>query len=572
MRSLKRPLSVAALVLCAVPLDPARAVPGDDEIREILRERVGEQADRTGIVVGVIEPDGRRIVAYGSAGAGADRPLDGDAVFEIGSVTKVFTALLLADMAEGGEIGLDDPVERYLPDGVNVPERGGRSITLRELALHHSGLPRLPGNMDPADPTNPYADYSVEQLYAFLSSHELQRDIGAQYEYSNLGYGLLGHALARAAGVDYETLVRERIAEPLGMASTAATLNRDLRSRLATGHDVRRRETSNWDLPTLPGAGALKSTANDLLSFLALFLGQHDEPLEDPLSVMLTERRPAGPGMEIALGWHIRQRADDEGIVWHDGGTGGYRSFVGLDPAAGAGVVVLTNVSTPAGVNDIGLHLLDATLPLLPADSPLLETPRERTRITLEPEALDPLVGRYAFGPGIEMTVTREGNRLFVTPTGQPRTEVFPESATRFFFDAVDADIEFRTDEQGRVHSLVVTQLGTAQVARKLDSDADEPEEWFGYRVADVDPAIYDGYVGQYRLTPALTFTITRDGDSLFAQLTGQPRVEIFPASEVLFFYKVVDAQITFEPDESGRANALVLHQAGQNPRAERID
>lgn len=568
----RRMLFAAVLVLSAAAAVPAAAVPSDDEILEILRGRVAEHADRVGIVVGVIEPDGRRVVAFGNAGADAERPLDGDTLFEIGSITKVFTALLLADMADGGDVDLDDPVAKFLPSGVDVPERGGRSITLRELAMHHSALPRLPANMNPADPENPYADYTVEQLYAFLSSYELPRDIGARYEYSNLGFGLLGHALALAADDDYETLVRERIAEPLGMSSTAVTLSPRLGARLATGHDVRREVTPGWDLPSLAGAGALKSSANDLLSFLALFLGEEDEPLEAPLSVMLAERRPAGPGMEIGLGWHVRQGDDGGDVVSHNGGTGGYRSFVGFDSDGGVGVVVLTNVSTPAGVDDIGMHLLDPSRPLLPADSPLLRPPRERTRITLAPEQLEPLVGRYEFSPGVEVAISREGERLFAAATGQPRAEIFAESETVFFFSGVDADVEFRTDDQGRVHSLTVTQLGAEQVARKLDSDATQPDEWFGYRLADVDPALYDGYIGEYRLTPAMIFTITREGDALFAQLTNQPRLEIFPASEVLFFYKAIDAQITFVTDDTGRAGALVLHQAGQELRAERVD
>lgn len=481
MAAFRRILSIAAaLVFCVIAFQPALAVPSDEAILEILRQRVGERGDRIGIVVGVVESDGRRVVAYGSPGADAERPLDGDTVFEIGSVTKVFTALLLAGMAEEGEVDLDDPVERYLPEGVTVPKRGGRSITLRELAMHHSGLPRLPTNLSPADPENPYADYSVEQLYAFLSGYELPRDIGAEYEYSNLGVGLLGHALALAAGTDYATLIGERITEPLDMSSTAVTLNGRLRARLATGHNVRLEETSNWDLPTLPGAGALKSTANDLSTFVAFFLGYEDGPLEDALPLMLAERRPAGTGLEIALGWHIRNRPSggDEGIIWHDGGTGGYRAFVGLDPITGEGVVVLTNVFTPAGVNDIGMHLLDQSLPLLPPDSPLLQPPRERTQITLAPEQLERFVGRYELAPGVEMTITREDGRLFAQLTGQPRAEIFPETETSFFYRIVDAALEFRTDDQGRVHSLVLTQFGTEQIARKLDSDAAQPDEW----------------------------------------------------------------------------------------------
>ena len=163
-------------------------------------------------MVGVIEPQGRRVVAYGSLNQGDPRPLNGDTIFEIGSVTKVFTSLLLADMVQRGEVALADPVAKYLPADVKVPERGGRVITLVDLSTHTSGLPRMPSNFHPKDPANPYADYTVEQLYQFLSSYQLTRDIGSQFEYSNLGGGLLGQALARRAGMDYEALVRSRIA------------------------------------------------------------------------------------------------------------------------------------------------------------------------------------------------------------------------------------------------------------------------------------------------------------------------------------------------------------------------
>ncbi|MGC1520781.1 MAG: serine hydrolase, partial [Steroidobacteraceae bacterium] len=164
-------------------------------------------------MVGVIDAKGRRIVAYGSLEKADKRPLDGDTVFEIGSITKVFTSLLLADMVQRGEVKLDDPIAKYLPASAKVPERNGHSITLVDLATHTSALPRMPANFRPKDPANPYADYTDEQLYAFLSSYELIRDVGAKYEYSNLGFGLLGQGLAHRAGTDYETLVETRICD-----------------------------------------------------------------------------------------------------------------------------------------------------------------------------------------------------------------------------------------------------------------------------------------------------------------------------------------------------------------------
>src|SRR5580704_13650102 len=200
------------------------SVPSDAEIRKILVERIDTERQSVGLVVGVIEPTGRRVVAYGSLAKDDSRPLNGDTIFEIGSITKVFTSLLLADAVERHEVALSDPIAKYLPPQVKVPERGGRTITLQDLSTHTSALPRLPANFSPKDPSNPYADYSVEQLYQFLSGYTLTRDIGSQYEYSNLGGGLLGHALARRAGVDYETLVRRRITGPLGMHDTVIAL------------------------------------------------------------------------------------------------------------------------------------------------------------------------------------------------------------------------------------------------------------------------------------------------------------------------------------------------------------
>jgi serine-type D-Ala-D-Ala carboxypeptidase/endopeptidase len=344
---------------------PAQStMPSDSEIRQILADRIDVQRQSVGIAVGVIGPEGRRVVAYGHPEQGDARPLNGDTIFEIGSVTKVFTSLLLADMVQRGEVALDDPMAKFLPAGVKMPERNGRAITLVDLATHTSGLPRLPTNLQIKDVNNPYENYSVEDLYKFLSSYQLTRDIGSQYEYSNLGGGLLGHGLALRAGMSYEALVRSRICDPLGMDSTRITLALEMKARLAVGHNPGLEAVENWDLPTLAGAGALRSSANDMLKFLAANLGYVKSPLAPAMAAMLKVRRPTGqPGLDIALGWHIFT-TNGKQIVWHNGGTGGYRSFMGFDPKAGIGVVVLSNSFTTAGIDDIGRHLLDASAPL----------------------------------------------------------------------------------------------------------------------------------------------------------------------------------------------------------------
>lgn len=546
-------------------------VPSNEKIHQILKERLGKSADHVGISVGVIEPSGRRFISAGSTGENGSA-VDENTVFEIGSTTKVFTSLLLADMVVRGELALDDPVSKYLPPDVKMPERNGRVITLEDLSRHRSGLPRLPSNLDAkADPKNPYAKYSVKQLYAFLSGYELPRDIGAQFEYSNLGGGLLGHVLALRAGRDYETLVKNRICLPLEMKSTTITLTPDIKSRLATGHDSMFEPTSNWDIPTLAGAGALRSTASDMISFLAAQMGYEDTGLAPAITLSRATWKSAGSGMEIGLGW-LKRPTKDSAIIWHNGGTGGYRTFAGFDPKARTGVVVLTNVSTPVGVDDLGFHLLDPDSQLLPPDSPMLQPPKKRTEISMAPEILEKYVGKYELAPNVLITVTRKENQLYAQLTGQQALEIFPENEREFFLKIVDAQLSFKTDSKGRVNAVVLHQMGRDQIAARIDGNADPIEEWFGHRIAEVDPKIFKNYVGRYQLAPGVEFAVTLEDNRLYTQLTGQPRIEVFPEGERDFFLKVVDAQITFETDKSGKATALILHQNGQNPRAPKIE
>lgn len=266
--------------------------PLDSEIRQIISERIEHHKQSVGIVVGIVGQEGRRIIAHGHFGTNDPRLVDANTLFEIGSVTKIFTALLLADMVQRAELALTDPIAKYLPKEIIVPQRSGKVITLVDLAMHMSGLPSMPDNYNPADPDNPFADYSVENLYDFLSGYQLTRDIGSEREYSNLGYGLLGHVLARRAATDYETLVRERILMPFGMKDTSITLSSEMNARLATGHNSALEARQNWDNPTLTGAGALRSTATDLLTFLEMALGIKKTPLAPAFATMSFLRGP----------------------------------------------------------------------------------------------------------------------------------------------------------------------------------------------------------------------------------------------------------------------------------------
>ncbi|MGC2163287.1 MAG: serine hydrolase domain-containing protein, partial [Silvibacterium sp.] len=213
-----------------------------------------------GVTIGVVSHGVQRVFSYGVA-----KP---DSVFEIGSVTKTFTALLLAQMAEQGKVRLDEPVRELLPAGTATKPASGAEITLLDLSDQHSGLPRMPDNFHPANPANPYADYDAKLLYEFIGKHGVAAPPDAPFGYSNVGVGLLGQALADRAGMSYADLLHEQITGPLEMHDTGIALTAEMKARFIAGHDAQHHPVGGWDLDALVGAGGVRSTAADMLTYL----------------------------------------------------------------------------------------------------------------------------------------------------------------------------------------------------------------------------------------------------------------------------------------------------------------
>lgn len=329
--------------------------PAKADIDAMVAAEVNSHAESAGIVVVLLDEAGSHVVAHGHSGTADSALLSQDTVFEIGSLTKVFTALILADMSARGEVAMTDPVAKYLPDSVRVP-RLQSPITLIDLATYTSGLPNLPGNLK-GDMRNPYADYTVEELYDFLGELGLKSEPGTHYAYANVGFGLLGIALARRAGMSFEELMIRRICDPLNLRATRITLTAEMRALVAQGHDDHFDTAPLWDLPALAGAGAARSAARDMTIFLKACMGRQPTPLAPSFRRLLQTRRPTGiSGTDVGVGWFISSDTRDE-IVWKSGRTGGFSSNIAFSTRSHRGSIVLAN--GPFDAISLGLKLIN---------------------------------------------------------------------------------------------------------------------------------------------------------------------------------------------------------------------
>lgn len=538
-----RSISIVLPLICVLSSVAAVAAPPD---YQTALDAQTKAATGTGFVVGVIDPAG--VHYYHSGVSGNDRPLDEHTVFEIGSVTKTFTATILASMVLDHSVKLSDPVARYLPSSVHVPTRNGKQITLLNLATQQSGLPRLPANMDWTNTIDPYASYTVKKMYAFLSSYTLTRDPGAEYEYSNFGIGLLGVALANRAHMSYWQLLRRRVLDPLGMHETAlsTSMTAGLDARMAVGHDADGNAVKPWNADAIAPAGGLRSTAADMLLFARCAMGR------GPLAracLFAQQPRATIPGGRIGLVW---MQGDLSRIIWHNGQTAGFTAAVALSPDRSSGVIVLSNGI--GNTDALAFHMLDARNVVPTPQAPL----------QLDAAALDEYAGSYSdASDNLSFTLTHNGEALMAALTGQGALRVYVSSKDHFYYRAVAATLEFTRDTQGKINALILHQNGRAVTF--VRAGMAPPQASVGPAAVSLDNATLDQYVGTYAIGPSAGFVIRHDGNKLMAQLSGQPFFEVFASAKDHFFYKVVEAQLEFTRDASGRVTGLILHQNGRD-------
>lgn len=399
-----------------------------------------------GVVAGAHDA---HVIAAGRRDRDDPRPLTRNTAFEIGSLGKAFTAILLADMILKGEVALDAPASRYLPDP--LPQRGSRQITLFDLATHFSGLPFMPDiAKDDAQPA-----YSTNDLYRYLARYSLPRDIGSAWEYSNLGYWLLGEALAARARMSFAELVTARVLHPLRMTRSSYALTEAVKRDFAVGHDSGLEHSPSLaDVPLynlMPAAIGFYATTEDLLAFLSAALGYVRSPLAKAIALTVDASRPIpGSTNRQALGWTL---IDDGGeqLIFRDGGTFGSASCLVWNRQAREGAVVLANCVSD--VSDIARHILRPNFPL--------QTPKPNvhTEIPLDATVLGRYVGHYeAEGEGV-FTIALQGDYLTIEAPpdwGLPKLRIRPEARTLFFATELPLRVTFQIGPKNETTGMIV--------------------------------------------------------------------------------------------------------------------
>ena len=380
-------------------------------------------------------------------------------LYEIGSISKVFTSLLLAEAAESGRLKLDDPISTVIKELAEKNPTVGNTITFKHLSLHMSGLPVMPDNISPADSTNPFDGYDRAMLTEYMLSVKPARKPGEVYEYSNLAVGLLGDLLARQAGVSYEALLKEKLTGPLKMSDTTIKLTPEQLSRFAPPHNAALLPDKAWDFDALAGCGAIRSNINDMLLFAEASLNPPDGPFGKAIELAWTQHKPAKNGNHaMGLGWMI---ALDGSTRWHNGQTGGYQSMMLVSRQADCAVVLLCNTAG-SGTDALAEQIIQTAMGL---------DVQPRTfdkEVKVDPRVAKRLEGKYELAPGIVITVQVKDGRMMAQLTGQQFLALIPTSETEWKYQLVDATLKFELPESGNSPKVTLLQAGRVMPSPRL--------------------------------------------------------------------------------------------------------
>ncbi len=544
-------LFLILFVICTVL--PGTAFAQDDNFDRYIQQRM-ELEQMHSLSIAVVDEDGEvTFKSYGYADPENRRPADAHTFYEVGSVTKTFTASLFLMLADEYNFSLDVPFNELVEGSqLRLPVLGEEAITLKHLVTHFSGLPRLPGNMDPENHGDPYKDYTIAQLLEFAGSVEPARLPGEGMEYSNFAYMLLGYAAEHVAERPFDDLIREYITGPLGMNETFRVIPESDMERFAVptafGTTV-----DAWHFDELRGLGELRSSASDMAQYLKAHAGHLDDEHWTVLTKGHEKLVVSEGGFELSFGWFFERTEDETDVVLgHGGGTGGFRSFAGFSPESGRAAVVLTN--SVADVSDITLHLINPAFELNPLPEPG----------SLPEETLAGLKGFFQHESLGVMTVDERDGVLTGQLQGQPALPLEHEEGFLFRNRQVAAQIEFEWSGD-KAGAMVLRQGGGEFRFVRIDEMPKGPEK------IEMTKDELLKYEGNYNSDMGLSYQIQARDGHLSARLTGQPAADVFPEGDDHFFYEAVVATLQFHRDDDGKIDAVVLHQAGQEIRFRKV-
>ena len=515
--------------------------------------RDATKGDTSGVAV-LIARDGKIVFqgGFGPADLEKKTPVTVETKFRIGSITKQFTAAAVLRLAEQGKLAVSEPLSKFFPD---FP-RGGE-VTLRHLLTHTSGIHSYTDRPDfltkVSQPIAPGA------LIESFKNDPPDFAPGAGFHYNNSAYFLLGEIVAQVSGKPFGDHLRETFFEPLGMKDTGIFVNATPPPGMALGYsavDGKIVPALDWDMSWAGGAGALYSTVGDLFRWNeALFGGRVVNEASFRAATTPVELPPNVDGMKYGCGL-VMSEFKRLPAIGHGGGLNGWSSDLLRLPEQHCTVVVLANALPPApGLAPAGIShslaekLLADEIKKLP---PLTEDK------TVDPKTFPAFAGRYDY-QGAILTVSVENDHLFAQLTGQPKFEIFPKSADEFFWKVADAQVVFLRDEKGKVTAARHSQNCNTFKAPKLGDEA-----------VTLTPEQLEACVGEYQYGPAV-LTVTRDGATLMAQLTGQSKFPIFPKSATEFEWRVLKAGVVFVKDGAGKVTKAVHTQNGTTFDAPKI-
>lgn len=441
-----------------MPASVASAQNLTDELVAKIASPLVENKVADGLSIGYLEGDHYGIVHLGSSNK-TGKPADNLTIYELGSISKVFTSLLLADAVVRGELALDATVNVANAAGIHLPSRDGRSIQWMDLSTHRSGLPRLPGNLEVTSPKNPYRLYDSKKAAAAFANLKLDRTPGESQEYSNFGVSVLGYLIAKNANSTYQELLRQRIAKPLGMNDCTVDLTSDQKKRFATPHDKVGSSTLAWTFADMPGAGGIRATMFDMMRFAKAQLNPPSGKLGEAIELAWKQHSAAdASGPATGLGWMI----DGDGETrWHNGGTGGSRTAIFINRRINAAVIVLCNTSVTSEVDVLAAQLLQVAAGIE------TNVDQGNGKVAIDAKLRARLVGRYKLASFVFDVEDRDGH-MMVRLSGQGFNEVFPDSPTKWSYRGIDAMIEFKLGRSGPARQLTLHQNGIKQVARRI--------------------------------------------------------------------------------------------------------